>query len=401
MKRIIVLSILVFLSCKDDEAFIVTQIVNPSKTGSGEPFVAKDTQGLIMSWIEERDSLDILYTSRYRNEKFEQEREIARSSDWFVNWADFPGIASFNDGKHLLSYWLEMSSSGTYDYDVRVSLSEDNGDSWSLSKIIHNDGVSAEHGFVSTSLTDEGMLVVWLDGREMTKTHSQGDNHDHHDHGNGAMTLRSAFINSSGLVSDRLQIDNRVCECCQTDVVQSACGPIAVYRNRSESEVRDVYYARLINQKWTDPKPLHIDNWNINGCPVNGPRIDASEEYVSAVWYSQAEDIPQVKMVVSSDCGVTFSDPIMIAEGEQVMGRVDIQMNQSHIYLTHMEQDSLHSDIILSEYTKKGTLKRRKKIARNELSRKSGFPRMELKENQIFIVFRDVKADKIVTLKAI
>lgn len=400
MKRITILSILIILSCKVDQSFTVTQITNPSKPSSGEPFIGNDNQDLILSWIEERDSIDILFASRFTDNQFEQETEIARSSDWFVNWADFPGIASFQDDMHLLSYWLEKSSSGTYDYDVHMSLSEDKGNSWSFSKIIHNDGVSAEHGFVSTTLTQKGMLLVWLDGREMTKGHNHG-NHDHGGHGNGAMTLRSAIVNSSGVVNNRLQIDNRVCECCQTDVVNSTCGPIAVYRNRSEEEVRDVYYSRLVNEAWTDPKPLHVDNWKINGCPVNGPRIAAHEKQISAVWYSQSEDVPQVKMVISSDCGQTFSKPIMIAKGDQVMGRLDIEMNENYIYVTHMEQDSSHAGIYLSEFSLTGKRLRSGEIAQNDLSRKSGFPRIATRENQIFVVFRDLKSDKIQTINVI
>ncbi len=401
MKTITVLSILIFLSCQVEPTFVVTELANPSKTGSGEPFIVRDQDNLILSWIEEQDSVDILYASRYQDNAFESETEIARSPDWFVNWADFPGIASYQDGQHVLSYWLEKSSEGTYDYDVHISLSEDKGESWGLSKIIHNDGVSAEHGFVSTALTDDGMLVVWLDGREMTASHDHGSDHDHGGHGGGSMTLRSAIVSTSGIISNRLQIDNRVCECCQTDVVNASCGPIAVYRNRSEDEVRDVYYSRLINSIWTDPKPLYVDNWKINGCPVNGPRIAAYDQAVSAVWYSQSDDTPKVQLVISDDCAATFSEPILIATGDKVMGRLDIQMNQQSIYVTYMEQDTSWANIMLSEYSHTGQLIRQSQIAQNELSRKSGFPRMVAQENQIFVVFRDVKLDKIQTVKVL
>ena len=398
MKTITVLSILILLACQTEPSFVVTELANPSKPGSGEPFIVQDREDLILSWIQEQDSVDILYSSRFRDDAFKAETEIARSGDWFVNWADFPGIASYHDGQHCLSYWLEKSSTGTYDYDVHISLSDDQGETWGLSKIIHNDGISAEHGFVSTALTSEGMLVVWLDGREMTVSHDHGGAHDHGGHGAGAMTLRSAVVSTSGIISNRLQIDNRVCECCQTDVVNADCGPIAVYRNRSDDEVRDVYYSRLINRTWTDPKPVHIDQWKINGCPVNGPRIAAYEQFVSAVWFTQSNDTPKVQLVVSDNCAESFSKPILVATGKQVMGRLDIQMNQQSIFVTHMEQDTSMANIVLSEYGHNGVLKRQGNIAQNELSRKSGFPRMVVRENQIFVVFRDVKLDEIQTI---
>ena len=73
---------------------------------------------------------------------------IAQGKNWFVNWADFPSIVSV-DSSFLLAHWLQKSADGTYDYDVRISRSNDGGQSWSPSIIPHKDGINAEHGFVS------------------------------------------------------------------------------------------------------------------------------------------------------------------------------------------------------------------------------------------------------------
>jgi len=340
--------------------------------------------------------VDILRTSRFVNNSFQPAKEISRSSDWFINWADFPGIASFNDDQHLLSYWLQMRDSGTYDYDIRISLSDDNGDSWSPSQVLHNDGISAEHGFVSTTIVDKGIMMVWLDGREMTKAESHEEGHSH---GNGSMTLRSAVVTAKGEIIDRQQIDNRVCECCQTDVVNSECGPIAVYRNRSNHEVRDIYFSRYYNQAWTDPRPLHIDNWQINGCPVNGPRIAALGNTIVAAWFTQSNDEPKVQFVSSTDCAKSFSEVQIVGKGENIMGRIDVQLVEDHIFISHMETDSSDAKIIVSDYSIEGHLNHRQTIARNSLSRKSGFPRMAVLNDNLFICFRDVALDRIKTLK--
>lgn len=396
MMRITVLSILLFVSCQAEPHFVIAEIVNPSQKSSGEANLMEDGGQVILSWIHEKDSIDILYKSNLTDKSFESPIEVSRSSDWFVNWADFPGLASFQDEQHQLAYWLEMSDSGTYDYDVHISMTADRGASWSPSKVIHNDGISAEHGFVSATSIEEGLLAVWLDGRHMK---SAQDTDDTHSHGGGEMTLRSAIVTETGEILQREQIDNRVCECCQTDVVNTACGPIVVYRNRSKHEVRDVYYARYYNTAWTDPKPLYADNWQINGCPVNGPRIASKDETVAAVWFTQANNEPSVKMVISNDCGKTFGDPILIQKGENVMGRLDIEMNGNGIFICQMIQDSSKADIMIHQFNFQGELIHSQMIAQNGLSRKSGFPRLASVNNTLYIAFRDIYSDRIKTLQ--
>lgn len=396
MFRIMVLSILLLFSCQTESDIIVVDIPNPSKASSGEPNLTSNGNELILSWIEEHDSLDILHASQCINQSFQSHTKIASSSDWFVNWADFPGVVSFEDSKHQLSYWLQMRDSGTYDYDIHISLSKDNGKSWGTSQVLHDDGKSAEHGFVSTTLVDNGMMLVWLDGREMVKTKSHEEGHSH---GSGAMTLRSAIVTSDGKIIDRHLIDNRVCECCQTDVVNSECGPVVVYRNRSNHEIRDIYFSRYYHDAWTDPRPIYIDNWKINGCPVNGPRIASSKDLIVATWFSQSENEPKVQFVISTDCGKTFSEPYMIGKGKNIMGRIDVQIREDHIFISHMEKDSLDAAIVVSDFTLDGNLNRQQTVARNGLSRKSGFPRMAVSNKDLYISFRDLSSDRIKTLK--
>ena len=50
----------------------------------------------------------------------------------------------------------------------------------------------------------------------------------------------------------------------------TADGPVVVYRDRSEQEIRDISIVRLHDGKWSQPSSVFEDNWKINGCPVNG-----------------------------------------------------------------------------------------------------------------------------------
>ena len=50
---------------------------------------------------------------------------------------------------------------------------------------------------------------------------------------------------------------------------------VVVYRDRSEKEVRDMSVVRFAGGRWSAPRTLAADGWEINGCPVNGPAVAA------------------------------------------------------------------------------------------------------------------------------
>ena len=243
-------------------------------------------------------------------------RVIAEGPGWFVNWADFPSLIALDDGT-LAAHWLVKSGSGTYAYDVQVARSGDGGLTWSQPASPHRDGTLTEHGFVSLVARPGGALeAAWLDGRGT----SPGDGG--HDHGGGAMTLRYAAIGPDGAPEREALLDPRVCDCCQTDAAVTPDGPLVVYRDRSEGEVRDIAIVRRRDGHWTAPLPVARDGWQIEGCPVNGPAVAADGPRVAIAWFTAADDRPRVRLAFSADSGESFGPPVAVDDGNPV-GRVD------------------------------------------------------------------------------
>ena len=114
------------------------------------------------------------------------------------------------------------------------------------------------------------------------------------------MSLRSGTIDKNLTLIDMQNIDGLVCECCQTDITITDKGPIGVYRDRSEKETRDIYITKLENDVWSKGKPLHLDNWKINGCPVNGPVITGSNNDITVAWYTRAGGRSNIKIARST-----------------------------------------------------------------------------------------------------
>jgi hypothetical protein len=203
-------------------------------------------------------------------------------------------------GEHWIAHWLSYSADKTYSYDVVVAQSFDNGQSWSAPLAAHSDGTPTEHGFVSMYRASDGVGLVWLDGRATPDE---------------PMTLRSAVVSPDNERIREQQIDDSVCDCCQTDIAVSSLGPLAVYRDRTAEEIRDIYITRHTGEQWQPGQRLYADNWKIPGCPVNGPAIVADGDRVAVAWFSAADDRPVVRLTRSTDGGMSFAEPLVLAEG--------------------------------------------------------------------------------------
>src|SRR5262245_18891800 len=118
-------------------------------------------------------------------------------------------------------------------------------------------------------------------------------------------------------------LDMKVCECCQTSAAMTDDGPVVVYRDSSDQEIRDISVIRLTDGKWSQPRWVAQDGWQINGCPVNGPAIAASGRRVAVAWFTGAAGAQNVKLAFSGDLGESFGETITVDDGSP-LGRVDV-----------------------------------------------------------------------------
>jgi len=355
---------------------IFTEIPSPVKEGGESNLVIAEDGTVYLSWLSYlNDSTDVLQFSTLNGNKWTTPLEIARGSDWFVNWADFPSMAVFQGSdKHLAAHWLQKSAAGVYDYDVRIALSDDGGENWAPSFIPHTDGIPAEHGFVSLlSLQNERIFAVWLDGRHTKTEATTADSEHSHGH-RGAMTLRTAEFDRQGQLFEEAELDHRICDCCQTDAALTPTGPIVVYRDRSPEEIRDIYVVRKVNGQWTSPQPVAKDQWEIAGCPVNGPAIATLGEQVAVAWFTGAEGKSQVKLAFSNDMGKTFAPPIIIDDGQPI-GRVDVVFaDKGEALVSWIEQVEESGEVRLARVNAAGKLGESISVTPIGISRQSGFP---------------------------
>lgn len=296
-------------------------------------------------------------------------RTVATGDDWFVNWPDFPSVVP-TGARSWVAHWLQKRPGHAYSYDVRIAASSDGGASWSAPVSPHDDGTATEHGFVSLFGDGDATYAVWLDGR-----HTSGD-HDHADADAAAMTLRAAALGADGGRRDvDLEIDGRVCDCCQTDAALTSDGPVVVYRDRGADEVREIALVRRDGAGWSRPVHVHADGWRIDACPVNGPAVAARGRQVVVAWFT-APDRPRVRLAFSSDAGRSFAAPIEVASGP-VAGRVDVVLlDGGRAVVSWLQESPGGAAIIAQPFTAAGAAGVPVTVAASSVARSSGFPQM-------------------------
>jgi hypothetical protein len=266
------------------------------------------------------------------------------------------------------------SGAAPYAYDVHVSVSEDGRD-WSPPARLHDDASPTEHGFATLFRDGAGAGAVWLDGRRMGAGAGHGEGHDAHD---GAMTLRAGRIEPDGRVLDQTELDGRTCDCCQTGAAMTAAGPIVVYRDRGEDEVRDIFAVVRRDGRWSEPRPVAEDGWQIAACPVNGPAVAARGELVVVAWFTAAADDPRIRVAFSADGGDRFGPVIDVAAGG-VSGRVGaVLAEDGAAVVSWVATSDAGSEIRYRRISRDGDGGEVATLTAIDASRSAGFPQMAL-----------------------
>ncbi len=363
----------------------LVKILESDKIDFEEPYLFTSPAGEIyLSWIEKTPEKNFFKYSVWKNNTWSDPILIAEGSNWFVNWADYPQMASFEDGT-LIAFFLEKSGPGTFAYDIKVTLSS-NGVDWSSPFTLHDDNTQTEHGFISLTAWRENIIVSWLDGRN-----TGGDGHSGHDHGHqGQMSLRAAILDATGNKLDEWELDERVCDCCQTSVSMTANGPVIVFRDRSETEIRDLGVVRWLGDRWSETNAVFMDLWQIAACPVNGPQVSALESKVAVAWYTAAKDRPEVKVALSENHGESFERVVRIDLGKTI-GRVDIDwITENSAFVSWMEEGKMMVRTISTD----GKLGQPILISETTEKRSSGFPKMSVNDDHVWFAWTDDTSER-------
>ena len=399
------------MSPTDGAPISARETAAPAAPGSGQPFLtaAPAAGGAWMSWTEPVIGGGHRVAAAYFDGGGEGANDIAgsaggvggtdgrwgtpvtiaRGRDFFVNWADFPSIHVF--GELLVAHWLQRGGGGgTYDYGVRLAWSRDEGATWSEPWTPHEDGTPTEHGFVSVFQAGGRVWAAWLDGRAMVEP-------------GGPMSLRARALPVGGEAGPgkvrpgpEETLDDRICECCQTDAVVAAGVPVVAFRDRGEGELRNVHVARRLPDGWTESVPVHDDGWVVGGCPVNGPAMAERDGRVAVAWFTAPDGVARVNVAFSRDGGGSFGPAFRIDAGQSV-GRVDVvALDDGSALVTWLEREEGGGAVVLSRrVAPDGAMGPPRALVASTDDRASGFPRIaRLGTDRLMLAWTAVAGDE-------
>ena len=381
-------------SCKSETKKIETKtegfisLKNPTSGNSSLPRLFGTENQLFMTWVEQKDSISVLHYSVFKDGNWLKPFEVNSGNDWFINWADFPAIAE-NNGNIIISH-LQKSANGKYTYDVKINLFSAKTNTWKKDILLHNDGTASEHGFVSVVPNgDSSFYAIWLDGRNTAGGHG-----DHENTEGGAMTLRGRVVHADGTMQPEVELDNRVCDCCQTAMANVNGAPVILYRDRSETEIRDISIIGLFEDSFSSSQPVFNDNWEIPGCPVNGPSMASYKNNVAVAWFTGVGESPKVQLAFSKNSGKTFSAPIQI-NSHETLGRVDVVMvSENTAIVSWMETIGDDTFIQAMRVSADGTKGFSITISKTSFERSNGFPQLELVGDKVYAAWTMVDGTK-------
>src|SRR5258706_2926730 len=246
-----------------------------------------------------------------------------------------------------------------------VAVSKDGGLSWSTPARPHHDDTETEHGMATLLPADaDGAFgICWLDGRAGALS----------EYGEGGTSLYWADWRGDRFGPEVL-LDARVCDCCKTSAALGPTGPIVAYRDRSDSELRDVALMRRDAAAWSSPEPVHVDGWSLSACPTNGPSIATRGDRAAVAWFTGANGTPSVWAAISKDGGKTLGAPLRVDGGAPV-GRVEATMlPDASTAIVWLERKGASAEVRVRRVGPEGELTPPVVVGTTSPARPSGYP---------------------------
>jgi hypothetical protein len=216
--------------------------------------------------------------------------------------------------------WTSREGSAT---TIRIARSENDGRTFGRSRELQQEGAPGDRGWPALSVDGSGRLhTIWLDHRGLVDP--AGARHVHgaartaeEKHDGVAMAQKSALF-YSGNAGER-EIAKGVCYCCKTALANGPGGRVfAAWRHVFAGNIRDIAFtlSRDGGRSFAPPVRVSADQWQLDGCPDDGPALAVDEHgVVHVVWptvVSQPEPHKAIFYASTRD-GRTFTERVRVS----------------------------------------------------------------------------------------
>ena len=345
--------------------------------------MAVSDRGVLLSWIERVGTTTSLKFAEQTASGWTAPMTAASGPDWFLSYADVPSVMRMTDGT-LVAQWLEATDAFIDAYNLQLSYSKDDGETWAPPFMPHDDGTTTQHRFASLVEMAAGIwghLARWTQQR--IRLRRSGDRDD-----DAAVCLVRRGLAADCGYRDRPPGVRVLFH----DGVMTSDGVVAAFRDlqpMDDHDIRDIGVSRLGGGAWTPTAIVSPDHWMRNLCPVNGPMLSARGRDVAAAWFTVKDNQGQAYAAFSNDAGRTWGTPIRLDDGGS-LGRVDVEMlEDGSAVATWVEYAEGLSDFRLRLVDPSGERSEAFTVTGVSAGRASGFPRVALSGDELVFAWSE------------
>ena len=249
---------------------------------------------------------------------------------------DPPTVAIGNDGSVFVGWTAKAGSEGGgQGNDLFLSVSRDDGKSFSTPVKVNDDPYPAAHGMHSLAVDKDGrVFVAWLDERYLqtpekiaadkakaeAKAKGGAKDEKHAAHVEPNAEVYFAVSNDGGKsFSANKKLAADVCPCCKTAVTVGPDGRVYVgWRQVLPNDFRHIAIASSTDDggSFSAPSIVSDDQWQLSACPVAGPSLQVTaNNTLKVAWFTAGAGGPAgVYETESTDGGKTFAPRRLIGE---------------------------------------------------------------------------------------
>ncbi len=360
LRRLSALTILAACACSG-----IRPTDPPAAAGSIAPRLSQSRDRIVLSWVEpDAAGVPTLRFAQRNSDAWGVPKTATSDPLLAADSADIPSVVPLGDGG-LAAHWTVKPNGSTHARDLLVAVSEDGGASWSRPARPHRDDTETLHGMATIlPAGPRGAFgICWLDGRAGAMS----------EYGEGGTSLYWADWTGEGFGPEVL-LDERVCDCCKTSAALGPQGPLVAYRDRDETERRDIAIVRRSGTGWSAPRHVRGEGWSLSACPTNGPSIAARGDRAAVAWFTGADATPSVWVALSADAGATFGTAVRIDGGAPV-GRVEATMlADGSTAVVWLERSGNDAEVRVRRVGTEGGLSAPVIVAKTSPARASGYP---------------------------
>jgi hypothetical protein len=288
-------------------------------------------------WTATKDSVTNVYlaTSSDGGATFSEPRRVNdQDGDVSANNEQPPRVVMAG-ARNLTVFWSKRNEGPqkTRRDAIRMARSSDGGRTFTPARFSHDPAFTGARGWESLAVGPNGTVhVVWLDGRDAERKMAAAAAHGGAAHkGQPPQDAYHATIAPDGRITEHL-LATGVCFCCKTAVAVDARGAVyAAWRHIFPGSMRDIAFAVSTDggRRFTTPVRVSEDNWELNGCPEDGPALAVDRDgVIHLAWATVVNDGQSQKALfyATSRNGKTFSPRARVPTGTTTPGHPQLAL---------------------------------------------------------------------------